>query len=71
MKVEFFENEYGSDYQLVPETPEEVAKLVRISMNSKKEKPEISLYLPYDGPPKMNIWIKKLDKKKQTNSIRN
>ena len=69
MKVTFFENNYGTSFELTPETVEEVSALARIAKNSKAEKPVISFY--FSGAPSCSIWIKKIKPSAQINSISN
>lgn len=69
MEIEFWENENGMDLQFKPETIEEVAALARIAQNTKSEKPTISFY--FSDKPSMSIWLKKIDKNVQINSISN
>lgn len=69
MKIEFFENDYGTSFGLIPESVDEVATLARLAKNSKAAAPEISFY--FGGSPSCNIWIKKIKKVAQRNSITN
>lgn len=43
MKLEFSENDYGTDITLKPETPAEVAQLFRMTRNAKAGKADIFL----------------------------
>lgn len=67
MKIEFFENEVGSSVDLVPETPEELAALLRMANNSKSEQPDISVH--FSTTPQCSIWIRKVEKVKQVNYL--
>lgn len=69
MKIEFFENDFGVSFELKPESVEEVATLARIAKNSKATPPDISFY--FGGTPACSIWIKKIKKVAQRNSINN
>lgn len=69
MKIEFFENDQGMDLQFTPETVDEVATLARIANNTKSEKPSIHFY--FAGKPSMSMWVKKIAKNLQRNSISN
>lgn len=69
MKVTFFENEFGSSFDLQPETVEEVSALARMAKNSKAEKPDIAFY--FSGSPTASVWVKKVKKTAQRNYISN
>lgn len=70
MKIQFFENKHGIDISLSPETPAEMAQLARYAKNAKKEAPVVDLYFSSDHP-NMSIWLKKVDEKKQSNTLNN
>lgn len=70
MKIEFFENKQGIDINMEPETPAEMAQLARFAQNAKKEAPICNLYFNSDNP-NMSIWLKKIDEKKQNNTLNN
>lgn len=69
MKITFFENQYGTSFELTPETPEEVATLLRITNNTLAEKPEIALH--FSKEPTLNIWMRKVKPVAQRNSLSN
>lgn len=69
MKINFFENKFGTSFELTPETPAEVSTLARIAKSSRSEKPEITFY--FSQEPSCSIWIRKINEKKQINSISN
>ena len=75
MKITFTENEYNSNFNIEPETADEVAQLFRMVNNSKAEKPE--MYLSFGSNDKTKIWccvsINKLKpaSNKVINSIKN
>lgn len=59
MKLTFTENDYETSINLTPETPGDVAQLIRMTKNSKAVKPE--LYLSFSSnEPWAVISIKKL-----------
>ena len=69
MKFEFRENGNGLSLELRPETIEESNKLLRVANNAKAEKP--SIYFSFSGDtPVFSLWIRKINEKNQTNSIR-
>jgi hypothetical protein len=70
MKMTFFENENGMSIDMIPETPEEVAMLFRVTNNARAEKPSISLYLS-GKEPSCSIWLRKISKEKQINNVSN
>jgi hypothetical protein len=67
MKVEIFENDFGMDFTVIPETVEDMAKLLRFTNNAKAEKPKVSMY--FNGTPSMTVWLRKIHKSKQVNYI--
>lgn len=69
MKITFFENKFGTSFDLRPETIEEVATLARIAKSSRAEKPEIVFH--FSGNPSCSIWIRKTKEGSQHNSISN
>lgn len=76
MKFEFIEGKYGTQITLIPETVEETGKLLRTAINAKSV--PISIHYSFsDGDkamppePHCNIWIGKVDPKKQFNSVSN
>jgi len=70
MKIEFFENMFGASFSLTPETPAEVAQVLRFTRNAKAEKPDVKVYFSSDQPT-CNIWMRKVQEKSQVNSISN
>lgn len=69
MKTTITENQYGLEINLQPETLQEVSQLARFAKNGKAEKP--SVYLSFSGNnPYMSVWMRKINTKKQDNSIR-
>lgn len=70
MKLQFFDNEFGSEIHMVPETVEEVAALFRMTNNSLAVKPDIQLYLSGKEPSCM-VWLRKVKSIKQKNSVSN
>ena len=70
MKIEYFEGQYGLQVDMKPETPAEVAQLLRLTKNAKAIKPEIKLYFESDTPS-ATIWLRKVQPKAQKNSISN
>jgi hypothetical protein len=71
MKVEIFDNDSGTNIELIPETIEENNTLLRMVKNSKSEKPQMFFSFPKDKDPYCNLWVKKITLKKQSNSISN
>lgn len=75
MKIELFESQYNSWFEIEPETATEVAMLFRMVNNSKAEKPEMYLSFGTDENQKVwcNVTIKKLKptSSKISNSINN
>jgi hypothetical protein len=63
MKLKFFENDYGGEIYLEPETVEETMQLARLSLNAKKVPIEMNMSL--SSQPSLNIWIKKVEKPSQ------
>lgn len=70
MKIEWLEDEYGCNIDLTPETPAEVAALLRMTKNAKAVKPDISFYFEGDKIS-TSIWLKKLPPKIQKKTIKN
>jgi len=68
MKLEVFENKFGLDIQLIPETVEEVSQLVRFALNANAEKP--SVYMSFSANPNLSIWLRKRKEKAQKTSIK-
>ncbi len=68
MKFEFFESEMGANVRMVPETMEEVNGLARMALNAKAEKPQIDMLFS-GNQPEANIWVNKVKKTAQKNSI--
>ncbi len=70
MKYEFWEGDHGTDMKLTPETPAEVAQLLRVTKNSKRVPIELTMWFENNNPH-MNVWIGKIEKTKQSNTITN
>ena len=70
MKIEYFEGQYGLQIDMKPETPAEMAQLIRLTNNAKAIKPEIRTYFDGDAPA-TTIWLQKIQPKAQKNSIHN
>ena len=70
MRFEHHENKWGMSITMHPETPKEVAELLRISKNAKAEKPDIYFSFSTDDPY-CNIHISKVKEGVQVNSINN
>ncbi len=71
MKLKFDESkDFYTQMELVPETPEEVAQLLRFTANSKKQTPEIDFRFN-TNEPYCSVFFRKLNPIKQTNSITN
>lgn len=68
MKFEFNEGDYGAGFNLIAETPEECAQLLRIATNCKAEKPAIRLFFEAKEIT-FNIWMRKVKKNVQRSSI--
>ena len=76
MKFEFIEGKHGTQILITPETVEETGRLLRTSQNAKSL--PVSIHYSFsdgDGAtppePQCNIWIGKVDPKKQQNSVSN
>ena len=69
MKFEFFETDYVTSVTLIPETTKEMAQLSRFTLNSKAEKPTVSMSL--SDSPSCNIWMKKVEKRNQVTTLSN
>jgi hypothetical protein len=69
MKFEFRENKWNTNIELTPETPEEVAKLFKLTKNSKAVKPNIHLTF-YDAVY-CNISFPKIKEFNQITSLSN
>lgn len=69
MKLEFEEYKFGASVILIPETPAEVAKLMRFGINAKQSVPQI--YLSFGGDsPILNINFDKVSPTVQVASIK-
>ncbi len=62
------ESDYGLDLMITPETPAEVAQLLRFSNNAKKQAARVCFSFHSDDPY-CNISLRKISKKQQQNSI--
>lgn len=69
MKYEFFESKFCAGITLIPETLEETAQLLRISMNAKAEKPTIYTAFNPGQTIKTEITIHKVAERNQSNRI--
>lgn len=69
MKITFTENKMYINFELSPETPEEVSQLVRFTQNVKAEKPDV--YLSFSGAPCCTLTMMKIREGIQRNSISN
>lgn len=69
MKIEFHENEYGSWFDLKPETTEEMAMLMRTINNSLAEKPEMKMW--FSKEPSASFYFKKVKPVAQRNYLSN
>ena len=70
MKITYLEGTYGLDITMTPETPQEMAELLRYTKNAKAIKPEVRLYFN-NNTPSCSIWLKKIKPQAQKNSITN
>ncbi len=70
MKFEYFETRHGLEIKLIPESPEEVAKLARYTRNAKMTPPDVCLDFNTDKP-EMRVWLKKYAEKAQKNYLTN
>lgn len=68
MKITFNEYEHGADFQMIPETPEEVGMLLRLGTNAKQQAPSITVYFS-KGVPDACIWFEKVKPGEQTNTL--
>ena len=69
MKIAHFENKTGFEICLSPESMKEVTELLRIAKNAKKK--PASIYISFSSDePVLNVWIEKINEKRQYNSIR-
>lgn len=69
MKLTYRESDYGFDVELTPETPKEVSELARFTLNAKAEKLNVTMFFS-SNEPSCSIWMKKVKKAAQYNSIR-
>lgn len=63
MKFEFHDGEESVGIIMIPETPNEVASLLRMQKNLKVEAPSITLN--FYNSPYMDIWMNKVHKSKR------
>ncbi len=68
MKIEFRESENFGEFNLIPETPAEVAQLFRLSKNAVAEKPGIFLSFS-SNTPWCVISLRKRKASKQVTSV--
>lgn len=69
MKFEFEEHLHGSWITLTPETPKEVAQLLRVAKNTKAQKPDIYFSFSTDIP-NLSIGMMKIKESVQVMSIK-
>lgn len=67
MKTTINENDHGLDISIEPETVEDFAALAKFAKNAKIEPADI--FLSFSSKPHLSIWMKKIHKDKQVNSI--
>jgi len=68
MKTTFNENHNGLGIEIIPETPEDFAMLLRFANNAKRETPDI--FLSFSSKVYMNVYMRKVRPSIQQNSIR-
>ena len=71
MKTEIEDFESGTDIYLIPETAEESALLLRLTTQTKAEKPNIYLTFYKTKPLRCNIWLRKKSESVQINQLIN
>lgn len=69
MKADFNESPFCTWVDLIPETPEDVAALLRMVENTKAQKPELIIW--FKKGVSAQIYMKKIDEKAQTNAYSN
>ncbi len=76
MKFEFIEGKHGTQITITLETVEETGQLLRTAKSAKAVPADV--YYSFGSgdtaapqAPMCNIWIKKIDPKKQNNSVNN
>lgn len=68
MKIDYNENRWELRITMIPETPKEVAQMLRAAKNAKAVKPKI--YFSFNGDePALNISLEKVIEQVQSNSI--
>jgi hypothetical protein len=67
MQFEFWEGEHGAQLIMKPETPKEMAELLRMTNNAKRE--PVSLNFDFGVGPQLSVWVPKVEKCRQRNSI--
>lgn len=70
MKIQFFESEFGTNIDMEPETIEEATALLRMANNSSREPADVRFYFS-SKTPTASVWLKKVKKSAQCNSISN
>lgn len=70
MKITFNESKFCVSFNLIPETPAEVAKLARMAKSSKREPANISFSFSGEEPSAL-VYINKIQESKQNNFISN
>lgn len=69
MILNFIENTHMGSIRLIPETPKEMAQLIRLCKNAKKQ--PVEMYFSFDGnDPDLHIWINKKNIMNQKNSFK-
>lgn len=68
MQLHFNEWETGADFKLIPETPQEVAALLRLTTNAKAIPAEIRVEFR-DQDPYGYIYFEKVERTVQANSL--
>jgi len=67
MKTTFVENTSGLGIEIIPETPEDFAMLLRFANNAKRETPDI--FLSFSNKVYMNVYMRKIRPSIQQNLI--
>lgn len=68
MKFDYNENKWELGITLTPETPKEVAEMLRIAKNAKAVKPTIYFQFNEDAPY-LQVSLEKVKEEKQSNSL--
>lgn len=67
MKITFYENDRSAGFNLYPETPEDVAQLLRITNNAKQQPPSITFY--FGSSCNANIHLDKVEPQNQIHTM--